>query len=944
KQVKKLKPIVEKINSFEKELEKLKDSEIKDKTEKWQTELQKMDLEKQNSFLEEILPEAFALAREAGKRTLGLRAFDVQLIAGIILHQGKIAEQKTGEGKTLTAVFPLYLNSLTQRGCHLVTPNDYLSKIGCGWMGPIYDLLGISVSTIVHDQAFIYDAQYVDEKAQDSRLIHLRPITRQQAYQSHLTYGTNNEFGFDYLRDNMVWNLEQMVQSNMRKEWGIHHFAIVDEVDFILIDEARTPLIISAPEEDSTKRYYDFARLMKRLDAKTDFTTDEKTKNASLTEEGVAKLESLLKVDNLYEKDFQTLHHIEQALRADVMYQKDKDYIVKEGQVIIVDEFTGRLMEGRRYSEGLHQAIEAKEGVEIQKESKTLATISFQNYFRMYKKLSGMTGTAVTESEEFHKIYKLEVVVIPTNNQVIRQDQQDLIYKDEKSKFNAVIEEIKNKNKTGQPILVGTTSIAKNEFLSLLLERRGIKHSLLNAKHHEKEALILSAAGEKGAVTVATNMAGRGVDIELGGKKPDKYRLQDEEGENKKETDLLHTYEKELQEWQERHNEVVSLGGLYVIGTERHEARRIDNQLRGRSGRQGDPGESRFFVSLEDDIMRIFGGDQVKKIMSFLNMPDDIPLEHKMVSKALESAQTRVEGHNFDIRKQLVEYDDVMNKQREIIYGKRRKILEEGQVKDLEVKIEKSEEENLDFDNNESRTQNLKERILNMIKEEITAIVVSSQEESGLNHEKIIKEFIAMIPFNDQSQKVIQKELTAISLLEEIEAKLDKIATTAYENKEREIGEKVMREVEKFVSLSTIDNLWQIHLTDIDHLREGIGLRGYGQRDPLIEYKGEAFKMFEMLNGSIHHDIAGRIYKISIAQKATPKMKIQEKKPEVEEIAIRSGSKEISPARRVDMNRRNLEPIKTDHKIGRNDPCPCGSGKKYKKCFLLEGSGCKLQG
>lgn len=928
RQIKRLQPIVAQINSFEKDFEKLRDNDFKDKTANWQTELDKLEVNNQAEYLDQILPEAFALVREAAKRTLGLRPFDVQLIAGIVLHQGKIAEQKTGEGKTLTATFPLYLNSLTGRGCHLVTPNDYLSKMGCGWMGPIYGLLGVSVATIIHDQAFLFDSEYHDERALDSRLIYLKPISRQQAYQSHITYGTNNEFGFDYLRDNMVWDLKQMVQSNLKKEWGVHHFAIVDEVDFILIDEARTPLIISAPEEESTKKYYDFARLITRLEPEKDYTTDEKSKSAALTEEGIAKLESYLKVDNLYEKDFQILHHIEQALKANVMYHRDKDYIVKDGEVIIVDEFTGRLMQGRRYSEGLHQAIEAKEGVPIQRESKTLATISFQNYFRMYEKLAGMTGTAVTEAEEFHKIYKLEVVVIPTNKEVIRINHQDLIYKDEQAKFKAVIVEIKEKHKTGQPILVGTTSIAKNEYLSELLEKRGIKHALLNAKHHEKEALILAKAGEKRTVTVATNMAGRGVDIELGGKKPDKYRLKDEDGNEKGQKELEKEYEHELEAWQKRHEEVVKLGGLYVIGTERHEARRIDNQLRGRSGRQGDPGESRFFVSLEDDIMRIFGGDQVKKIMTFLKVPEDIPIEHSMVSKALESAQTRVEGHNFDIRKQLVDYDDVMNKQREIIYGRRRKILEEGTY-NLESKIQ-----NLEF----NTENNLKQRILEMIKEEIGTIVASGQLEAEFDYDKIMKEFVSIIPFNEDSQDRIKKEIAAENSQEKIGEKLTKIAMQTYENKEKELEITTMREVEKFVVLSTIDNLWQMHLTDIDHLRSGIGLRGYGQRDPLVEYKAEAFRMFEILNANINHETVERIYKVTVIRKELRPQPILAQKPAVEDIAKQLGSHETAPVRKLEGGKRGIEPVKIGRKVGRNDPCPCGAKrpdgrpKKYKHC------------
>ncbi|MBI2330151.1 preprotein translocase subunit SecA, partial [Candidatus Daviesbacteria bacterium] len=597
REIKKLKPVVEAISGLEKKFAKLTEKQLKGKFTEF-----KLAHERGKS-LDDLLSEAFAAVREAAKRTIKQRHFDVQMMAAITLHQGKIAEQRTGEGKTLSATPALFLNAIAGKGVHLVTVNDYLAQRDCGWMGPIYHVLGATCATIIHDAAFIYDPKFKNTSHDDKRLQHLRPVSRKEAYMADITYGTNNEFGFDYLRDNMVFRLTDQSQRG-------HFFAVVDEVDSILIDEARTPLIISQPAQEATEKYYEFTKIIDSL-ASDDYVVDEKLKTAHLTERGTLKIEKMLGVDNLYEKDFSTLHHLEEALKAKALFQKDKDYVVKEGEVIIVDEFTGRLMLGRRYSEGLHQAIEAKEGVQIQQESQTLATISFQNYFRMYQKLAGMTGTAATEAEEFNKIYKLEVVIIPTNNPMIRTDHSDTIYKTQAAKYTAVANTVEELHKKGQPVLVGTTAIDKNEFLSELLKRKGISHALLNAKNHEKEAEIISHAGEKGAVTVATNMAGRGVDIVL------------DKG-------------------------VADLGGLYVIGTERHESRRIDNQLRGRSGRQGDPGESRFFVSLEDDLMRIFGGEQVAKVMGFLKMPEDAPIEHGLISKAIEGAQKKVEGHNFD--------------------------------------------------------------------------------------------------------------------------------------------------------------------------------------------------------------------------------------------------------------------------------------------------------
>ncbi len=686
-ELKRLSKIVNQVNELEPQIKKLSDEKLKNKAD----DLRKRYAKGEN--LNQLLPEAFALVREASSRTNGERHFDVQLMSAVALHLGKISEQKTGEGKTLSASPALFLNSLAGKGTHLVTVNDYLARRDCGWIGPIYHMLGTSCAVIIHEQAFIYDPKFNDKEASDIRLKHLRPVTRKAAYEADITYGTNNEFGFDYLRDNMAMSLANQTQRG-------HFYAIVDEVDSILIDEARTPLIISSAGDEATDKYAKFSILINRLSVDTDFVIDEKAKTAHLTDPGVIKLEKMLGVDNLYEKDFSTLHHLEEALKAKTLFQKDRDYVVKDGEVIIVDEFTGRLMPGRRYSEGLHQAIEAKEGVSVQQESKTWATISFQNYFRMYQKLAGMTGTAATEAEEFHKIYKLDVVIIPTNKPTARIDYPDSIYKTQAAKYIAVAEEIERIHVTGQPILVGTTSIEKNEFLSELLKKQKVSHSLLNAKNHEREAEIITDAGQKGAVTVATNLAGRGVDIKLG-------------------------------------KGVDGLGGLYVLGTERHESRRIDNQLRGRSGRQGDSGTTKFFVSLEDDLMRIFGGDQVAKVMNFLKIPENMPVEHGLVSKAIESAQKKVEGHNFDIRKHTVEYDDVMNQQRQIIYGVRNQILQAiaGQG-----------------------TFNLRDDLFQKIDAEIANIIlINTQEE--INLDQIIEDYSTIISFDQESKKSLTLEV-----------------------------------------------------------------------------------------------------------------------------------------------------------------------------------------
>jgi len=885
KEVNKLQPLVEKINPLEETVKKLKEKDFLAKTASFRERLSSGETG------EEMIAEAFALAREAGQRALGLRLFDVQLIAGMTLYHGKIAEQKTGEGKTLSAVPALYLRSLMGQGAHLITVNDYLARRDVGWMGPIFHLLGVSVACIIHEEAFIYDPEFEDNSATDWRLAHLRPISRQEAYKADITYGTNNEFGFDYLRDNLVTDLKEAAQRG-------HYFAIVDEVDSILIDEARTPLIISAPDTEPTDKYYQFAKLVDRLSGDTDYTIDEKSKTANLTEHGIRKVEKMLGIENLYEKEFETIHHVENALRARALFHRDKDYVVKDNQVIIVDEFTGRLMFGRRWSEGMHQAVEAKEGVTIQRESRTLATVSFQNYFRMYQVLAGMTGTAATEAEEFHKIYNLEVVVIPTNKPMIREDYNDMIYKTARAKYAAVVRDIEECHRRGQPVLVGTTSIEKNEIIADFLSHKKIPHNVLNAKQHEKEALIISEAGKKGAVTVATNMAGRGVDIVLGGK-----RLEPWEVEDKKEWERLE------KEWQRQHEEVVKIGGLHVIGTERHESRRIDNQLRGRSGRQGDPGSSRFFASLEDDIMRIFGGEQVSKLMTMFKLPEDQPLEHQMVSKAIEQAQVKVEGFNFDARKHLVEYDDVMNKQREIIYQLRKRVLE---------------------------GEKMKEEILAKVKEAINNLVLisSPQGYTEPEYESIIRGFCEIVPFDDKSQEQLKNQISSLrqgsggqaNLPEKIEEFLFKLVSDLYESREKQVGEELTREIEKFAYLSSIDHLWMNHLDALDDLREGVGLRGYGQRDPLVEYKNEAFQMFDSLVKQIDFEIVRRIFRIQIAQRPVPPPNIQTN---------------VDTADTTGLTQRSVQPtqtIKSATKPGRNDPCPCGATrpdgtpKKYKHC------------
>ncbi|MBI2587306.1 preprotein translocase subunit SecA [Candidatus Amesbacteria bacterium] len=846
--------------------------------------------------LDRLLPEAFALVREASDRAIGLRPFDVQLIAATAFHEGNVAEQKTGEGKTLSAVPALYLNSLSGQGSHLVTVNDYLARRDAGWNGPTFHLLGLSVGVIIHDQSFLYDPKYFDPSHGDDRLAHLRPVTRREAYAADITYGTNNEFGFDYLRDNMVGDTSEMVQRG-------HHFAIVDEVDSILIDEARTPLIISAPDTEPTQKYYEFAKLVDRLSPDTDYIIDEKHRTATLTEHGLQKTEKMLGLDNLYEKDFDTIHHLENALKSRTLFIRDKDYIVRGNEVVIVDEFTGRLMPGRRWSEGLHQAVEAKEGVVIQQESKTLATISFQNYFRMYAKLAGMTGTAATEAEEFRKIYQLEVLIIPTHRPMVRKDHGDIIYKTTRAKYTALADEIARLHTAGQPVLVGTTSIEKNETMSELLKRKGVPHQILNAKNHEKEASIISEAGRKSAVTIATNIAGRGVDIILGGTPPPnpKFVLGQDKLTDKQ-------YAKAFKEWQQAHDEVVSAGGLFVMGTERHESRRIDNQLRGRSGRQGDPGASQFYLALDDDIMRIFGGDQVAKIMGFLKIPENEPIEHSMVSKAIEQAQVKVEGFNFDARKNVVEYDDVMNKQREIIYGLRHRVLN-GEISDDELIT----------------------KLTSLLATKVAIYAPHGIVESEVA--PIVTALVEIVPFDDASQANMASEFKRLGTAIEITALINQIITDTISQRKSQVGESDWKNIVKFAYLTSIDNLWIDHLDAVDDLRSGIGLRGYGQRDPLVEYKSEAFSMFERLHAQIDSEFSKRLFRIQIgAQPSTPVPQTIEIKPDA---PLPLPAEALAKAGDFMSALSGLQKtaIKNDHRsLGRNDPCWCGSGKKYKKC------------
>jgi preprotein translocase subunit SecA len=872
RELKRIQPLVRQINLVEAEVSPLSDDQLRAKTSEFKERMGR------GESLEEILPEAFAVVRETSKRTLGERHYDVQLIGGIVLHEGKIAEMATGEGKTLVSTLPAYLNALEGKGVHIITVNDYLAKRDTEWMGVIYRFLGLSVGVIVHE---------LDDRE------------RKEAYGCDITYGTNNEFGFDYLRDNMKFDIEDYVQREL-------NYGIVDEVDSILIDEARTPLIISGPAEESTDKYYKINRIIPSLKQGKDYQLEEKSHTAFLTEEGVGHVEKLLHVENLYDpRNIETLHHVNQGLKAHTLFKRDVDYVVKEGQVVIVDEFTGRLMPGRRWSDGLHQAVEAKENVRIENENQTLATVTFQNYFRMYKKLAGMTGTADTEAAEFHKIYNLDVVVIPTNMPLVRTNYSDVIYKTEEEKFRAAVREIEELYRSGHPVLVGTISIEKSERLSHLLKKQGIPHNVLNAKHHEREAEIIAQAGRVGAVTISTNMAGRGTDILLGGNP--KFLARTLVKEEADEEAMQKANEKALEIVQREKEKVIQVGGLHVLGTERHEARRIDNQLRGRSGRQGDPGSSRFYLSLEDDLLRIFGSERISSIMGRLGIEEDQPIEHRLVTKAIENAQRRVEAHNFEIRKHLLEYDDVMNKQREVIYSQRREVLTSEDLKESVMEmVEEQTEGIVDLYTDEKDhpedwdLKGLQDAIYQQVSLRWTP---PSEEKDGLNR-NLLKE------------RVLQR------------------AKDIYQNKEGEFGEATLRYLEKVIMLQSIDHHWKDHLLAIDQLKEGIGLRGYGQKDPRIEYQKEAYQMFLEMLDRIKKDTVEKLYAIQIAKEQEVKeMKVERKQTFIlsrGEAAQRGGG-ETEDGKGVTVRREGK-------KVGRNDPCPCGSGKKYKKCCLIKES------
>ncbi len=866
KNVKKLQGTVDKINELESKFESFSVEDLKKETEKFKERLKK------GETLDDILPEVFALVRKASQLTLGLRHYDVQLMGGMTLHRGNIAEMKTGEGKTLVATLPAYLNALSEKGVHIVTVNDYLAKRDAVWMGQVYDALGLSVGCVNHAMSYLYtnpeteNAKELDEKHDEEgsfKIVDefLKTCTRKEAYAADITFCTNNELGFDYLRDNMAPSLEEVVGRG-------NNFAIVDEVDSILIDEARTPLIISAPHEDSTDLYAQFASIIPNLRENEHYNIDEKMRAVSLTEAGIDKIESILKIDNIYDttisggSGLRYVHHLEQALRAQTLFKKDKDYVVKDGEIIIVDEFTGRLMPGRRYSEGLHQALEAKEGVMVQRESRTLASITFQNYFRLYDKLSGMSGTAYTSEEEFRSVFGMDVIQIPSNKENIRKDHHDLVYKTEKGKFKALIKEIRKLNESGRPVLIGTGSIQKNEYLAELLKKEGIPHEVLNAKNHQREGEIIAQAGKVGAVTVATNMAGRGVDIILGGSP-----FVEEEAKKVKE-----------------------LGGLAVFGTERHESRRIDNQLRGRAGRQGDPGSSQFFISMEDDLMRIFGADKIKAMMDTLGVPEDQPIKNSIITRSIEASQKKVEGFNFDSRNHVLQYDEVMNRQREAVYSVRRDMLT---VKDT------------------------KKKVLGFIDEEIDKIVTAHTQEDyseRWNLEEISEDINTIMPTpNDSRRKIIDLSKESVSpeeRREKIKEYLKDVARGAYTWKEKEMSEDIMRQAERVVMLRSIDTLWMDHLEEVDYLKDSVRLRAYGQKDPLVEFKNEAHMMFEGLLDSVGRNIANTIYKIgpvAQAQQAMPQNAVMGRENENEQ-------------------------KEKEEKVGRNDPCPCGSGKKYKKC------------
>jgi len=876
--LKKLAPSVDQINSLEDEFSALSDDELKAKTTEFRKRLDS------GETLDQLLSEAFSAVREASIRVLGLRPFDVQLIGGLVLNEGKIAEMKTGEGKTLMATLPIYLNALTGKGVHVVTVNDYLAKRDANWMGQLYTFLGLTVDCVVHG---LTDGQ------------------RKAAYAADITYGTNNEFGFDYLRDNMKFDLDDYVQRDL-------HYAIVDEVDSILIDEARTPLIISGASEDSSELYYTVDQIIPRLkkgemieerDGKIgqavkrftgEYTVDEKAKSAALTEEGVTRVEQLLNVDNLYEsKNIELLHHVNQALKAHALFQRDVDYVVQDGEVQIVDEFTGRLMPGRRWSDGLHQAIEAKERVKIANENQTLATITFQNYFRMYEKLAGMTGTAETEAAEFNEIYNLDTVVIPTNRPMQRDDMADVIYKTEKEKFLAVVEDIIECHGNGQPVLVGTITIDTSEVLSALLKKRGVPHNVLNAKQHEREAYIVAQAGSKGSVTIATNMAGRGTDIVLGGNpemmaRADAANAEDPEARFQ---ELFPDYEERCK--RER-QDVLDAGGLYILGTERHESRRIDNQLRGRSGRQGDPGKSHFYLSLEDDLLRIFGSQKVAYIMDKMKIPDGEPIEHGMISRAIENAQKKVEAHNFDIRKHLIEYDDVMNRQRDVIYTQRREVLAGEQLQETFQGI-----------------------IADTVADMVGSFCPDKTPSANWDWDRLAEDFFNQFNFLPDLNSIDSSNIKH----EELEDLLKKQAEQRLSEKEEDFTPPIMAHLMRILLLQTIDSQWKDHLLSVDHLKEGIGLRGYGQKNPKEEYKREAYALFMEMMARVREEVLQKIFRIQLAREE-----------DVEQMEAKQRRQKISMNRTDEETPVNKPTVRDEDKVGRNDPCPCGSGKKYKKC------------
>ncbi|TMB63051.1 MAG: preprotein translocase subunit SecA [Chloroflexi bacterium] len=854
-ELRRLRKIAARVNALEASTKSLSDEELRRRTEVFRERLAK------GEDLDNVLPEAFAAVREAARRTIGQRHFDVQLLGGMALHKGHIAEMKTGEGKTLVASLALYLNALSGEGAHLVTTNDYLAKTGAGWMGPIYHALGMSVAYIAHDKSAIYDPA-VELDAVDPRHRHWRDVTRREAYLADITYGQNSEFGFDYLRDNMIDDLANVVQRDL-------HYAIVDEADSILIDEARTPLIISSPAEDATETYYRYASVAAKLNEESDYVVDEKHRSATLTDDGITRAEHLLGIQNMYEGDVTAVHYLDNAVKAKALYLKDREYVVKDGEVVIVDEFTGRLMPGRRWSDGLHQAVEAKERVKIQRETRTYATITIQNYFRMYDKLAGMTGTAATEAEEIYKVYKLEVTVIPTNKPMVRKDDPDLVYKTEQGKWDALVRDVKERNTRGQPVLIGTTSVDKSQRLSDELRRHGLKHEVLNAKNHEREALIIAGAGQQGAITVSTNMAGRGVDILLG------------EG-------------------------VKELGGLHVIGTERHEARRIDNQLRGRSGRQGDPGNTRFYNSLEDDLIRIFASDRIAGLMTRLGFDDAAPIESGMVTGAITQAQIKVETRNFDIRKRALEFDDVLNNQRNVIYSERRKILEKGDVH---------------------------ETVLGYLHDEAAGIVdaeATSTDAEDWDVEKIAQLLGALLGRAD----LTKKDFGEITSQDALGDRVAQLVDETYEKREQELGPEISRAVERWVMLRTIDTHWIEHLTAMEELREGIYLRGYGQQDPLVAYKREAHDFFEQMRARIAGGVAQTIMRVSVRTAEQAEQEEQQKNTTSTSGNGKSATGRTDLRTNRDAPGGNGQTTQTGgpQKLGRNDPCWCGSGKKFKKC------------